>query len=308
MGRKINKVGVTLLSVVSVGALLASCKTPIVQGACDGKLTTSTPGTIQDAALTEVSGLAASAKNGGMLWANNDSGDSARLFAISEAGATRGRYTLSGATAMDWEDLALGRGPVANQSYLYAADIGDNSGDRANIVVYRVVEPVLPAGGTQTSTMTGVDRLTLRYPDGAKDAEALVVDPWTGEIFIFQKSMTGGTTVIYRAPANLATNSTTVLTRAGTITLPAGGDNAITAADISQDGKSIAVRTYGGVRLWSRTDGQTLVEALSVPACRGPVPVESQGETVGFRPDAMAYYTLSEGSGAELHRFDAPSG
>jgi len=307
MGRNVNKLGVTLLAVISVGALLASCKTPIVQGACDGRLTTSSPGTIQDSALNEASGLAASAKNTGMLWANNDSGDSARLFAISEAGATRGRYTLSGATAIDWEDLALGRGPVANQPYLYAADIGDNSHDRGSIVVYRVAEPAVPTSGTQTLTVSGVDRLTLRYPDGARDAEALVVDPWTGELFVFEKSMTGGTTGIYRAPANLAANSTTVLTRAGTVTLPSGEDNAITAADIALDGKSIAVRTYGGVRLWNRSDGQTLVEALNVAECRGPIPVENQGETVGFRPDALAYYTLSEGSGAQIFRFDAPA-
>jgi hypothetical protein len=80
----------------------------------------------------------------------------------------------------------------------------------------------------------------------------------------------------------------------------------VTGAAISLDGKAIAVRTYGGVRLWSRTDDQSVAAALGAAECRGPVPVEAQGEAVTFRPDGRAYYTVSEGSRAALHRFDAP--
>jgi hypothetical protein len=305
MVRRMKRIGAALLTVCAVGALLAACRTPIVQAACDGKLITSTTGTLQDPALIETSGLAVSAQNPGTLWAHNDSGDTARLFAISESGATRAIYALSGATAVDWEDIALGRGPVAGRAYQYAGDIGDNFVNRTEIVVYRVAEPVVTGSGTQA--LTGVDKLTLKYPDGAKDAEALMIDPRTGEIYVIQKSLSGGAVGIYRAPADLAEGSTTVMTRVGTLTLPAGLANAVTAGDISADGNSIAVRTYGAVHLWSRAADQTVVATLAAAECRGPVPAEGQGESVAFRPDGRAYYTVSEGGSAALHRFDAPA-
>jgi hypothetical protein len=301
---RIKRVGATLLAVLTTGALLAACRTPIAQAACDGTLVASAPGTLQDPALIEVSGLAVSAQNPGTLWAHNDSGDSARLFAISDSGAPRVTYALAGATAVDWEDLELGRGPVAGTPYLYAGDIGDNAATRTEIVVYRVPEPVVSGSGTQT--LTGVDKLTLRYPDGPKDAEALLVDPRSGEIVIIQKALGGGPVGVYRAPANLAAGSTTVLTRIGTLNLPNGLANAVTAADITPDGDSIVVRTYGSVRLYSRRN-ETIMVGLTLPACVGPLPAEKQGEAVAFRPDGRAYITVSEGGAAVLHRYDAPA-
>jgi len=83
---------------------------PIVQSACDNQLLSSNAGTLQDPALVEVSGIAASTRYPSTLWAHNDSGDTARLFAITDAGADRVTFTLSGATANDWEDIALGPG------------------------------------------------------------------------------------------------------------------------------------------------------------------------------------------------------
>lgn len=304
-GQQARRLGAALLTIVAAGAVFAACKPPIVQGACDGTLTTSTPGMLTDTRLIEVSGIAASARNAGTLWAHNDSGDTARLFAIDESGATRVAYTVTGASATDWEDLALGPGPVGGESYLYVGDIGDNGRSRSNVVVYRVPEPTVTGSGTQA--LDGAAALTLRYPDGSRDAEALFVDPTTGELYIIEKSGSGGAVGIYRAPAGLAAGTVTVLTRVGTLNLPGGITNAVTAADITNDGKAIAVRTYGSVRLWSRDDDQTVSAALGATECRGPVPAESQGETVTFRPDARAYYTVSEGGRADLHRFDAPA-
>jgi hypothetical protein len=303
-GPRIRRVAVALLTVAATGAVLAACKPPIVKGACDGTLIASTPGTFTDSRLIEVSGIAASARNPGILWAHNDSGDTARLFAVAESGATRVVYTVTGASAQDWEDLALGPGPVSGEPYLYAGDIGDNGRSRGAIVVYRVPEPTVTGTGTQA--LDGAAALTLRYPDGPRDAEAMFVDPRTGELYLIEKSGSGGPVGIYRAPANLAPGSTTVLTRVGTLNLPSGLANAVTAAAISLDGKAIAVRSYGSVRLWSRSDDQDVATALGAAECRGPVPVEAQGEAVTFRPDGLAYYTVSEGGRADLHRFEAP--
>lgn len=300
---RLRRFGATALAVGAVGLGLAACRTPIAQAACDGKLVTSTPGTLLDPALVEASGLAVSAKNANTLWVHNDSGDTARLFAITAAGATRVVYTLTGASAIDWEDMAIGPGPVAGAPYLYAGDIGDNGQARTDVAVYRVAEPTVTGSGAQS--LGGVDKLTLRYPDGPRDAEAMFVDPRSGELYIIQKSIGGGAVGVYRVPANLTAGSTTVLTRVGTLTLPTGLANAVTAADITPDGDTIAVRSYGGVRLYSRTT-YPVAEAFALGPCAGPIPAEGQGETVAFQPDGRAYSTVSEGTSAQLHRFSMP--
>jgi hypothetical protein len=275
----------------------------VFRGACAGTLDASTAGTLASPEMNEVSGLAVSAENPSTLWAHNDSGDIARVFAIAPTGALRGIYTLNGATALDWEDMAIGPGPEPETWYLYLGDIGDNAQARPNIVVYRVAEPdVVGDGGTYP--LEGVDALTLQYPDGPHDAEALMVDPRSGELYIVIKHLAGGRAAVYRAPPNLGAGSTTVLERVDEVDLGIGLLNAVTAADISRDGSTIAVRTYGGVTLWDRGD-RTVVAALDTKSCRGPIPFEIQGETLALGPGGRSYFTVSEGVNAPLHQFIA---
>jgi hypothetical protein len=270
--------------------------------ACSAKITRTNVGPLADPALRELSGIAASSRNPGVLWVHNDSGDSARIFALGANGTTRGTYTLSGAKAVDWEDIARGPGPDPDRPALYVGDIGDNAAARAAIVVYRVPEPEVGRNAGAV-TLEGVDALELRYPDGAHDAESLLVDPKSGELFVITKNLAGGPVGVYRAPADLAANSTTMLERVGTISLPTGLPSAVTAADVSPDGRTVAVRTYGSVLLWDRPPGTSIPEVLEKEPCRGPIPPEIQGEAIGFQDDSRGYVTVSEGSEPTLHGF-----
>ena len=174
-----------------VGFGFAGCEQqPVAHGLCDGTLVGTTVGTLTDESLVEVSGIAASARHPGTLWMHNDSGDRARVAAVAESGETRATYSVTGAAAEDWEDMAVGPGPVAGESYLYLGDIGDNGADRDDIVVYRIPEPTISGGGSHT--LAGAEALTLRYPDGARNAEALFVDPSSGELYLIEKSSDGG--------------------------------------------------------------------------------------------------------------------
>ena len=100
-------------------------------------------GTVQNNSINEASGIAASRMNSNVLWTHNDSGDSARVFAMTTAGTNLGTYSITGAGAIDWEDIAVGPGPTLGSQYLYAADIGDNVAIRSRCSVYRVLEPVV---------------------------------------------------------------------------------------------------------------------------------------------------------------------
>src|SRR4026209_2890410 len=94
-----------------------------------------TIGTIKDKSVNESSGLVASRTTPGMYWTHNDSGDGPFIYAFDTAGDTRGIFRVTGAQALDWEDIAAGPGPQANKSYLYIGDIGDNNDARDEVIV-----------------------------------------------------------------------------------------------------------------------------------------------------------------------------
>ncbi|WP_373195472.1 PE domain-containing protein [Mycobacterium marinum] len=280
-----------------------------VDAAAGRDLVASNAGPITNASLDEISGIESGVANPNIYWVHNDSGDTARVFAIdAKSGATLGTYTLSGAKASDWEDIAIGPGPVPGKSYLYLGDIGDNGLSRSAIAVYRVPEPIVTgtAANPVTTTLTGVDTLNLKYPDGPHNAEALMVDPRTGRMLIIDKTSSGNP-AIYSAPTGLASGSTTTLQDVGTLALPSGSGYLVTGADVSPDGTQLAVRTYSHVYLWNRDPSQDIWMALAQPAVAGPTPNESQGEAIAFHPDGNGYVTVSEGTNQNLHNFDAPS-
>ncbi|MET0914489.1 MAG: hypothetical protein ABWZ68_14435, partial [Acidimicrobiales bacterium] len=68
---------------------------------------------VADPEVNELSGLV-SLDSG--LWANNDSGDTARVFRLDEQGETLAVVNLEGITAFDWEDLS-GAGPSAGELF-----------------------------------------------------------------------------------------------------------------------------------------------------------------------------------------------
>src|SRR5262245_17960887 len=102
--------------------------------------------TIKETSITESSGLASSRLTPGAYWTHNDSGDGPFIYAFDTRGDSLGIFRVTGAQARDWEDMATGPGPVANKSYLFLGDIGDNNEARDEVVVSRVPEPALTAG------------------------------------------------------------------------------------------------------------------------------------------------------------------
>jgi hypothetical protein len=291
--------GALIAAALALGALPAGGSALGAASICDAVLVSSEAGPVRDPALREISGIDAGIASPGVWWVHNDSGDSARLFAIDSRGRTLRIYSLADVTAVDWEDIAVGPGPAPGASYVYVGDIGDNGANRSEVQVLRVREPIVSRG--RAVTLGGVATLRLRYPDGPRDAEALVVDPERRQLYVIEKRRDGRPAGIYRAPAGLPDGSRTTLRRVGALRLGAGLGNAVTAADVSTDGSRLAVRTYGTVLLWQRPRGRTIPQALTGPRCVGPIPFELQGEAIAFRPDGRGYATIAEGAGQTLH-------
>ena len=283
--------GLFAVLVVAAGlALPAACRPapPVARRLCDGAAPVRT-GTLQPPDLKELSGLAASRVLGGVLWAHNDSGDLPRLFAIDRAGARRATLAVNVAAAADWEDLAI------DGTNLYVGDIGDNARARPTITVHRVREPALDATAVNATTFT------LRYPDGAHDAEALMVDPIGRKLVVVTKEF-GGNSGVY----------TTSLDTPGqlqlAVRLQLGPGQLVTAGDINVRGDAIALRTYGRVFVWNRAGTESIAAAMRRPPCRAPAPPDAQGEALALLPTGDRYMTASEGVHVPLWQVVAGTG
>jgi len=250
-------------------------------------------------AATELSGLVLSRAHHGVLWTHNDSGDRARVFAVAPGGRLLGEVAVTGAENFDWEDIAIGPGGGGRDA-LYVGDIGDNLAQRSDIAVYRLPEPP-PGGGTATA-----DRLGLRYPDGAHDAEALIVDPSTGALVIATKDLSGRARLYVAAHPSPA--AVTTMRRAGEVSL--GNSLPVTAGDVSADGATVALRTYDRAFVWSRHSGESLVAATRRRPCspRADLLAEGQGEALALTANGRAFYTVPEGKRPALRRYAAAKG
>jgi hypothetical protein len=309
--------GVAGLSAAPSGAAASGAGSPgaRARALCAGSATT--VGTLAEPGLTETSGLAGSRARRGLLWAHNDSGDTARVFPLAADGASLGVVTVTGADAYDWEDIAVGTGPDGVGS-LFLADTGDRgTGPRTDVTVYRVAEPVPPGPGATSATEPAV-AIGLTYPDGGHDSEALLVDDRSGDLVIVTKGADGRPTV-YRAPGAARSPGGTRVTLEviGPLGMPtepgasrrllelaglgATADQ-VTGADAATAGVAV-VRTYGGIAVYPWAKGVTLASALLGVPCAAPSPLDvrfPQGEAIALSPDGRRAVTVSEGVGAPL--------
>jgi hypothetical protein len=235
--------------------------------------------------LFEGSGIAASRVTPGRYWTHNDSG-APELFALDAKGAVTGRLRLSGTKVDDWE--ALASGPCPAGTCLYVGDIGDNDAERNRITVYRFPEPA----GTD-SPVAAPEALHARYPDGAHDAESLLVGP-DGSLYIVTKGDTGPI-AIYRFPQPLRAGTTHLLERIGAARRPESERERFTDGAMSPDGTWVALRTTRALTFYRASD---VLSGRWQPAAMVDLDAvaEPQGEGVTFASET-ALALAGEGGG-----------
>lgn len=259
---------------------------------------------IANPAVTESSGLVASRLTPGLYWTHNDSGDGPFLYALDANGKSRGVWRVAGAAARDWEDIAAGPGPHPGKPYLYVGDIGDNSSSRADITVYRIPEPTV-AGAIQATkakpqTTATADIIRLRYPDGKHDAEALMVHPATGDVYIITK-VAFGNPAIYQARVPLNVSGVTTLRRVGELRVPSLFGGVITGGDISPDGRRVALCDYfEGYELVLPEMSSNFDEIWKQRMSIIDIGKRQQGEAIAYRLDGKALLMTSEGRQSPL--------
>ncbi|HET7690148.1 MAG TPA: hypothetical protein VFK41_07215 [Nocardioidaceae bacterium] len=209
--------------------------------------------TFQDERIAESSALV---DGGDVVYTINDSGDSARVFAVAKgSGETVGVTTYSDDDVVDVE--ALAPGPDGD---LWVGDIGDNNHVRDHLTLYRIPRP----GVGDTNVEAQVYELV--YADGPRDAETLLVHPRTGRVYLVSKGILGGT--VYVAPPQLRTDRTNVLRPVGST----GG--LVTDGVFLRDGKHVLLRNYGSATVLRTQD--------FTPVATFPLPAQPQGEGIGI--------------------------
>ncbi|MFD5627936.1 WD40 repeat domain-containing protein [Streptomyces sp. NPDC127072] len=243
--------------------------------------------TIKDPRITESSGLAASRAHPGIYWTHNDSDDGAYLYAVDSAtGETVATVTMTGVGApRDIEAISIGP-----DDDLYVGDIGDNLGGTWNHVwIYRLPEPKELKDQTIRAT-----QYVVKYADGPRDAEALMVHPKTGRVYIADKKDEGGH--LYEGPAELSASGTNVFRRIAPV------DIQVTDGAFSPDGKQLALRAYFGGHAYAWNGGKIKEQG------RLSVPLQRQGESVTYTADGSKLMFGSEGTQSPVNAEDVPSG
>lgn len=239
--------------------------------------------TIEDPRITESSGLAASRAHPGVYWTHNDSDDGPYVYAVdSRTGRTVATITLRGVgDPRDVEAISVGA-----DGNVYVGDIGDNlNGSWDHVWIYRFPEPK-----TLRDATVDADQFTVQYADGARNAEAMMVHPRTGRIYIASKDENKGG--LYAGPERLSTSGANVFRRVGDVPW-------VTDGAFSPDGRQLVLRSYFSARAYDWKDGGALDGGRPVNA-----PFQGQSESVTYTTDGSALMFGSEGERSQVERVE----
>ena len=258
-----------------IGVVLAA---PFLLGAAAGSPSGDDPAfRFTDPDIVESSGLvAATGVANGLVVTTNDSGDSGRVFAVDPTtGDTVGVTTWS-PDPVDVEALA-----PAGPGHVWVGDIGDNRRLRSSVEVLRV-----PVGRGEIAARP--ETYELVYPDGARDAEALLSHPLTGQLFVVTKGVFAGT--VYAAPMRLRSDAPNRLREV------AQAPGIVTDATFLPGGGAVVLRTYSTAYVAAFPSWQ--------PVASQELPQQDQGE--GIALDGRALLLSSEGARSQVLRVEVP--
>lgn len=284
---------------------LGSCSASVAKknGANDSPYADAvTVGNLEDAEITESSGIAASKCQADVYWTHNDSGDDAFLFAIGPKGEKLGTWRVPSARNYDWEDIASTR-ESNGKCHIYIGDIGDNGAKRDDYIIYKVEEPLITPiakqGSKHLSNNTlNPESIRFTYPDGKHNAETLLVDPKTGNIYIVTKRFSGPARVFKLI------KGASVAEKLGEIALPAVPNGSVTGGDISPDGGRLVLCDYSAIYEFALTNGVSADNFFSSPPITQPVGNRSIGESVAYSADGKALLLTSESKHSSILRLN----
>jgi hypothetical protein len=243
-------------------------------------------GVVEDGNLEEISGVAVSLKNEGIIWVHNDSGHTASVYALNYDREIVMELILDGVDQVDWEDLAVG--PCGTGECIFIGDIGDNDENRDSISIYVLEEPEVDKDDDFTKVLfKDFEQYRFDYKDKPRNAEALAVHP-DGNVYIFSKE--DDLSAVFKIP-EFKKASLTTLEYVGRIET----SEKVTAADIHRSGEKLLLMTTVGLYEITMNIDESFESQLS----GSMVAVQSDidhGEAAGYDPQTGSIYYSSEAS------------
>ncbi len=269
---------------------------PVCQENCAAYKAAVAVGRLSNKEINEASGMAGSLRHPNVLWVHNDSGDAARLFAISETGRSLGEARFTELQNVDWEDITSFY--LDGRPYLAIADVGDNFSVRRRPAVHIVNEPDYDWPASKSTVAWTIQ---FEYEDGARDCESIAVDTENERILLLTKRDV--LPVLYELPLR-PTEGKQVAKRLVEVPLPQPSAELQriknrkglysaqpTAMDMSKNGRKIVVLTYRNAFLFERTMGQSWEQVFARPPKVIALPPMDSGEAIAFAEDGSVFVT-----------------
>ena len=261
-------------------------------------------GTIKSSDITESSGIAASRCQNSVLWTHNDSGDDAFIFAIDLKGESLGTWKIPNAQNIDWEDIAAFK-DKSGKCFLYIGEIGDNKAKRAEHAIYRIPEPKITLAAAVTNRQSplfteNAEIIRFIYPDFNQDAETLMVQPKTADIYVVTKRV-GGPAGVYRLKPDAFGRDAVKAEKIAEVSVPAIPNGFVTGGDISPDGRHVVICDYTRAYEWTLPDASANFDDIWN---QKPESIDlgsrKVGEAVSYNIDGTIIYATSEGKNPPL--------
>lgn len=273
--------GVVLLSAVAVasGAGFAGLYSTPPATADSGQTTYSAPTercVLNDKRLVGTTGL--TVRGGGVYLSSDRSPDLLRAIDAKCGVAEEIKLSIPTGTgsSANHQDIA-----TASDGSIWLADIGAPRALRRSVMLYRW-------GGTGTS----VQEFELRYPDGAHDAQALLMS-LDGNLVVITNDANGHNGV-YVAEQPLSASA--ALTKVMELALPAS-DGVVTGGAVAPDGTHFVLRTDRAVFEWDAPD----IDVIA--ALRNGKPrtfSAAAGSAIGYSADSTQLLTIGRSVPGEL--------
>lgn len=253
-------------------------------------------GRINDPLLDEASGLCASRDHEGVLYLHNDSGADAIIHAVSSTAQALAHFQVEGASNRDWEDIACAPCELGSpRNCLYIGDIGDNKHHHEFVTIYVVPEPKDP---TTSATLPVLRTLKVRYDQGPRDVEALMVHPQTLDTYLVSKFEQNGRYPVLKV-SGLESGEVKARTVAKAHPISVRPAQ-FTAGDIHPNGKRLLLRTYSSYQEHRLPeDAQHFEEIFETEPWEIISPLgdglEVQGEALGYRAGGLGFFSVPEG-------------
>lgn len=301
-------------SLLALALLTLSSAAPAQDTAPPSPETAAAPriaGLIREPRLREISGIAASRRHVGLLWVHNDSGYEAQVHAIDTQGRHRATLDIEGVAARDFEDVAAFE--LDGVAYLLVADTGDNGGRRSEVELVVLAEPERIEDARVQPDWTQ----RVRWPDGPRDVEAVAVDASAGQVLFITKKRVPAELLVAPLRAQTGVIEARRVGSLSGIEQPSPAELSgnprfgryraqITAADLSADGRMLAVLNYRRAYLYRRDAGEDWAQALSRPGQPLQFGWLAQAEAIAFDASGRSLWISSERLPAPLIELPLP--